>query len=323
MYVLGIDGGGTKTNGIVADENGTVYMQTVTSRSNPNTLSKAEFEKVMSDMILELKTQQPDIFEELTVCFAGMAGVGESGRDAEVANLLKKYLPTKTQVFVNHDAINALYSGTLGAPGIVQIAGTGSIAFGMNEVNKKVRTGGWGYLFDDEGSGFYIGNEALRAVFQDFDGRGLTTDLTNRVLQHFNVSYVPDIIGQVYGHEHPRSVIAPLSKHVVEAAVANDEVAKNIILKACESMVSCIYSCHRQLFKENHQTIIVLSGGVFTNVQLFIQLLNKLTSEAMPNVEYRQTQVSPVGGAIVGGLLSQNVELGEHFAKHMNEQEQR
>lgn len=322
MYVLGIDGGGTKTNGVVADENGNVFMQTVTSRSNPNTLSKAEFEKVMSDLILELKTQKPDIFEEVTVCFAGMAGVGESGRDVELTNLLKKYLPTKTQVFVNHDAINALYSGTLGAPGIVQIAGTGSITFGMNEVDKTARSGGWGYLFDDEGSGFYMGNEALRAIFQDFDGRGFATDLTGLVLKHYNVSYVPDIIGQVYGHEHPRSAIAPLSKYVVEAAVANDEVAKNIILKACESMVSCIHSCHRQLFEENHQTIIVLSGSVFTNAQLFIQLLNEFTSEAMPNVEFRQTQVSPVGGAVVAGLLSQNLELGKHFAKQMNEQMQ-
>ena len=167
-----------------------------------------------------------------------------------------------------------------------------------------------------------MGNEALRAIFQDFDGRGFATNLTDRVLQHFNVSYVPDIIGQVYGQEHPRSAIAPLSKYVVEAAIANDEVAKNIILKACESMGSCIHSCHRQLFEENHQTIVVLSGGVFTNAQLFIQLLKELTSDTMPNVEFRQTQVSPVGGAIVAGLLSQNLELGEHFAKHMNEQMQ-
>jgi N-acetylglucosamine kinase-like BadF-type ATPase len=323
MYVLGIDGGGTKTTGMVADENGNVYMQAVTGRSNPNTLSQQEFEQVMSQLIIELKNPRPADLEALTACFAGMAGVGESGREVEVAQLLKKYLPSKTEVIVKNDAVNALYSGTLGAPGIVQIAGTGAIAFGMNEVNKTARSGGWGYLFDDEGSGFYMGNEALRAVFQDFDGRGSATDLTDCVLKHFNVSYVPDIIGQVYGQEHPRSAIAPLSTYVVEAAVADDEVAKDIMLKACESMVSYIYSCHRQLFEENHQTIIVLSGGVFTNAQLFIQLLNELTSETMPNVEFRQTQVSPVGGAVVAGLLSQNLGLGEHFAKQMNEQMQR
>lgn len=320
MYVIGIDGGGTKTIGVVADENGNVYMQAITSGSNPNTLSKEAFEKVMSELIVELKIQRPDIFNNITVCFAGMAGVGESGRDVEVANLLKKYLPANTQVIVNNDAMNALYSGTLGAPGIVQIAGTGSITFGMNEGNEVARSGGWGYLFDDEGSGFYMGNEALRAVFRAFDGRGINTVLTNRVRQHFNVDYIPDIIGEVYGHEHPRSAIAPLSRYVVEAASANDEVAKNIMKNACEGMICSIQTCHRQLFEEHHPTIIVLSGGVFTNSQLFIDLFRELTCESLPNVVFRQTQMLPVGGAIIAGLLSQNISLGDHFAKHLNKQ---
>ncbi|MCZ8537357.1 hypothetical protein M9R32_09210 [Paenisporosarcina quisquiliarum] len=321
MYVLGIDGGGTKTTGMVADENGNVYMQAVTGRSNPNTLSQQEFEQVMSNLILELKIQRPDIFEELTACFAGMAGVGESGRDVEVVQLLKKYLPSQTEVIVKNDAVNALYSGTLGAPGIVQIAGTGAIAFGMNENQKMVRSGGWGYLFDDEGSGFYLGNEALRAVFQAYDGRGPATKLTNLFLQHFNVTRVPDIIGQVYGQEHPRSIIAPLSPYVVEAAKSKDEVAMNIIRTACEAMMSCIESCHRQLFKADHSTMIVLSGGVFTHSKLFTELLSELAmKKSMPNVTFQKTQVPPVGGAIIAALQSQNLKQGEQFAKHMNEQ---
>lgn len=319
MYVLGIDGGGTKTTGMVADENGNVYMQTVTGRSNPNTLSQQEFEKVMSDLIMDLKNQRPDVFDDVSVCFAGMAGVGESGRDIEVAKLLKRFLPSKTDVIVSNDAVNALYSGTLGTPGIVQIAGTGAIAFGMNEDNKMVRSGGWGYLFDDEGSGFYLGNEALRAVFQAFDERGPATELSNRLLQHFNVNRIPDIIGQVYGQEHPRSIIAPLAPYVVEAAMSEDEVAINIVQKACEAMMSCIESCHQKLFDANHPTMIVLSGGVFSHSELFIQQLSKLAELPLPNVTFQKTMVPPVGGAIIAALKTQNIKLGEHFAKQMNE----
>ena len=166
MYVLGIDGGGTRTTGIVADEFGNVHMHAVTGRSNPNTLQQAEFEEVICGLVKELKRQNDAIFTQLSVCFAGIAGVGESGRDAEVAALLARELPEGTKVIVRNDAFNALYSGTLGEPGIVQIAGTGAVTLGINENGEVARSGGWGYLFDDEGSGFYLGNEALKAVFR-------------------------------------------------------------------------------------------------------------------------------------------------------------
>ena len=114
MYVLGIDGGGTRTTGIVADEVGNVYMHAVTGRSNPNTLQQAEFEEVICGLARELKRQNDAIFNQLSVCFAGIAGVGESGRDVEVAALLARELPAGTKVIVRNDAFNALYSGTLG-----------------------------------------------------------------------------------------------------------------------------------------------------------------------------------------------------------------
>ena len=320
MYVLGIDGGGTRTTGIVADEYGSVYMQAVTGRSNPNTLTEKEFENVISGLLLELKNKDADIYDQITVCFAGMAGVGESGRDAEVARLLRTFLPNDTLVFVQNDAFNALYAGTLGETGIVQIAGTGAITFGINDEQKKVRSGGWGYLFDDEGSGFYLGNEALRAVFKEFDHRGPTTSLTSAFVNHFQVEKVPDIIDKVYGEEHSRTVISPLARFVVEAAAADDEVAKNILSNACEKMMRSIQSCHSQLFAPDHPTTIVLSGGVFTNTEIFIDTFNELAQGELPNVSFEQTQVPPVGGAIIAGLKSQRLAVEEQFVRRLNEQ---
>lgn len=320
MYVLGIDGGGTKTTAIVADKYGNVYMQAETGRSNPNTLSKHDFEEVMCGVIRQLKHERPDIFEEIKVCFAGMAGVGESGRDIEVANLLRTVLPAKTQIHIKNDAFNALYAGTLGAPGIVQIAGTGAITFGMNEEQKMVRSGGWGYLFDDEGSGFHLGNEGLRAVFKAYDQRGPATTLTHRLLEYFDVMKVPDIIGRIYGKEHPRSVIAPLAKIVVKEATAGDESAKRIVIQACEAMMTSMLACHNQLFEKNHPTIIVLSGGVFTNSDLFIDNFNKLAWPVLPNATFQKNVVSPVGGSIVAGLMTQHILPAEGFAKRLNEQ---
>ncbi|MCM3611615.1 hypothetical protein M4S82_10155 [Planococcus sp. MERTA32b] len=321
MYVLGIDGGGTKTSGVVADEQGTVYMQANGGSSNPNTLTQEKFEDVLYKLLNDLQQQNPDVFSKLDVCFAGMSGVGESGRDAEFAGLLKRKLPEKTKVIVKNDAYNALYSGTLGNPGIVQIAGTGSITFGINYEEKKARCGGWGYLFDDAGSGYYFGKEGLRSVFEYGDGRGPATALTDKILSHFGMSDIADLIGSIYGDEHPRSIIAKLSPIVVGAAEAGDTVAKGIIRTACEEMMKCIEACHSKLFSPDHPTVIVLSGGVFTNPTQFVCRLNEQCKQTLPNVVFRETRMPPVGGAVIGGIKALGIDsIDETFAEQMNRQ---
>ncbi|MFY3791436.1 N-acetylglucosamine kinase [Ureibacillus sp. MALMAid1270] len=318
MYILGIDGGGTKTTAIIADENGKVYSQTITGSSNPNTLSQDQFEQVMCDLLCQLREHNEDIFNSIEVCFAGMAGVGESGRDEEMKSLLLQHLPSNPLVIVQNDAVNALYSGTLGATGIVQIAGTGAITIGLNENNKMVRVGGWGYLFDDDGSGFYLGNEALRAVFQHHDGRGMDTTLTEAILYHFEVMAVPDLIEKIYGKDHPRSVIAPLSRYVVKLAELGDQVANTIIENACKKMMHSIKTCHSQLFEQDHNTSVILSGGVFTNEEIFVQHFKKFSNETHPNLKFSKTLIPPVGGAIAAGIKAVQKNIDPNFVETLN-----
>ncbi|WP_342599894.1 BadF/BadG/BcrA/BcrD ATPase family protein [Psychrobacillus sp. FSL H8-0483] len=318
MYVLGIDGGGTKTVGLVADENGNVFMKVITGPSNPNAMLPEEFEKVLSNLLHQIHIQNPRIFNQIEICFAGMAGVGESGSHKNVEGLLKKQLPSKTQIIVDNDAVNALYSGSLGESGIVQIAGTGAITLGMNKNQKRCRVGGWGYLFDDEGSGFYLGNEALKAVFKAYDSRGSFTSLTSRVLNHFQLETVPEIIQKIYGGHQSKSSIAPLSCYVVEEAMNEDEVAVQIVHDACMRMFHSIKTCHQQLFDQDESTIVVLSGGVFTNSALFIQHLQKLASITLPNLTFRKNLIPPVGGAIVAGFLKKDVKIEKNFVETFN-----
>ncbi|MFJ5771863.1 N-acetylglucosamine kinase [Psychrobacillus sp. NPDC093180] len=316
MYLLGIDGGGTKTEGVVADAYGNVFVRVVTGPSNPTSMSKEEFERTISELLQQIQSKNPDIFNQIEVCFAGMAGVGEKGSQRYTKELLKKYLPSRTNIFVDNDAVNALYSGTLGEAGIVQIAGTGAITFGINKNKKVSRVGGWGYLFDDEGSGFYLGNEALKAVFKEHDGRGPSTTLKKQILSYFQLESVPEIIEKVYGREHPKSVIAPISRFVVEEAINQDVVALEIIDEACEKMFHSIKTCHQVLFQNEEPTIIVLSGGVFTDSKLFIQRFQKLAmSSTLPNLMFRKNIIPPVGGAIVAGLNNVQMKLGVEFAE--------
>ncbi|MBB4823473.1 N-acetylglucosamine kinase-like BadF-type ATPase [Sporosarcina luteola] len=318
MYVLGIDGGGTQTTGIVIDESGRLHMYARTGRSNPNTLSRQAFARVMTDLMQMLSAQNPLIYGQVTCCFAGLAGVGESGKEEEVADLLSGLLPENTSIIVRNDAFNALYAGTLGAAGIVQIAGTGSITFGVNQHGDTARSGGWGYLFDDEGSGFYIGNEALRHLFKAHDGRGQSTSLSHRLLHHFSVASIPDIIHVIYGEEHPRSVIAPLSRYVVEEALEGDIVAKNIINAACGKMLESIEACRRQLFADKDVTTIILSGGVFTGADLCRQVVAEMAKIRLPTVTFQTPQVEPVVGAALAGLAAVEGQPANGFVARIN-----
>ncbi|MCG3088112.1 N-acetylglucosamine kinase [Sporosarcina cyprini] len=313
MYVIGIDGGGTQTTGIVSDEFGRVHMYAKTGRSNPNTMDRKEFAAVMTDLLQTLSLQNPGVFEQVSCCFAGLAGVGESGKDEEVAHLLRDLLPEGASITVRNDAFNALYSGTLGKAGIVQIAGTGAITFGINDRGETARSGGWGYLFDDEGSGFHLGNEALHHIFKAHDGRGPSTSLSHRVLHHFSVASVPDVISFIYGEEHPRSVIAPLSRYVVEEAMAGDGIAQKIIEAACEKMIESIAACRRQLFDEEHSTTVILSGGVFTGSDLCRNTMIDLAGHRLPSVTMQSTQVPPAGGAVLAGLSEMQIKPENGF----------
>lgn len=321
MYVLGIDGGGTRTSGVVADETGKVYMQAFGEGSNPTTMAREIFEEVITMLLNQLEQQDPAIFSQLEVCFAGMAGVMESGLEEEFEALLVKQLPAQTKIMVKNDAYNALYSGTLGNPGIVQIAGTGSITFGVNYDEETARCGGWGYLFDEAGSAFYLGNKALRAIFKYHDGSGPATVMTGRILEHFGITRVEELTAKIYGPEQPRQMIAQLCPIVIDAAESGDAVAKGIICEACENMMQCMETCHRQLFVADHPTVIVLAGGVFTKPQQFLWYLNELSKKSLPNVVFRETRFAPIGGAIVGGLKAMGINsISETFKEQMSGQ---
>ncbi|MDI2587839.1 hypothetical protein OR571_12100 [Psychrobacillus sp. NEAU-3TGS] len=320
MYVLGIDGGGTTTSAVIADEHGKIYSQLIGGRSNPTAMSKEEFKKVIQDVLLNIQSQNPNVFNELAYCYAGMAGVGEGNYEGMLQHELQQYLPSKTEILLANDAVNALYSGTLGREGIVQIAGTGAITVGINEHHELFRTAGWGYIFDDEGSGYDLGIGVIKAVFKAFDGRGLATSLTKRLLSHFNVSSVPEIIEIVYGDEHPRSIIAPLGVYAVEEALSNDEIAQSIIQKACEDLFISIKACHSKMKLKDKETMVVLSGGVFLNADLFIPKLVELAKISHLNISFKKPLIPPVGGAIIAGLIALKVPISSVFVREFNNQ---
>ncbi|MEH7273360.1 N-acetylglucosamine kinase, partial [Neobacillus vireti] len=272
---------------------------------------KVELE--LLNLITSLKLQNESAFSKLSVVFAGMSGVDRLEARSFMEKSISKLVPNGTKVVVDIDGVNALYSGTYGAPGIVQIAGTGSITFGMNANGDRGRAGGWGYLIDDEGGGYDLGKEALHAIFKEYDGRGKKTILTESILKHFNVSLPPELIQTIYQVGKAREVISPLSRYVAEAADQQDEVAKEIIHHAGRKIGNSIGSLAQQLFHSDETVPVVLVGGVFNRSDLFLPAIESVLKDQKVHTNLIKPKLPPVGGAVIKALQCKNVSIQEGF----------
>src|SRR4029450_7542857 len=142
-----------------------------------------------------------------------IAGVDRDD-DSRIVSAIMRRISPGSRVLVVNDALVALAAGAPGAPRIVIICGTGSIAYGRNGEGVAARAGGWGHIIGDEGSGYWIGRQAVQAVMRDADGRGPATRLTKQVLAPFAVPSASGLVHIVYGPHSTNRTIAMLGPAV-------------------------------------------------------------------------------------------------------------
>jgi N-acetylglucosamine kinase-like BadF-type ATPase len=190
------------------------------------------------------------------------ACLGLSGGPADKQAILREILASD-RLLVTDDATIALSGALAGEPGIVIIAGTGSIAFGRNAQGRTARAGGWGYLFGDEGGGFWIVREALRAALRWEEGWGSPTALRAMLLDSTGVRNMNDLMHRCYTPEFPRPRIASLSVLVNHAAENGDPTALKILGEAAGELAILARAVRRQLFEPREPVRCACSGGVF------------------------------------------------------------
>ncbi|MBW3535709.1 MAG: hypothetical protein KY453_10940, partial [Gemmatimonadetes bacterium] len=164
------------------------------------------------------------------------------------------------RVRVGTDVEIAFHDAFGDGPGVLLVAGTGSIAWGRSEDGRTGRVGGWGTLLGDEGSGHAIGLEALRRVTRDADGRGPSTDLRRRVLERLGLGGAEDLIAWSTGAA--KSEIAALVPVVIEAAAAGDAVAGEILVKAVEELEGHLLTLLENLGPWSQPPPLALAGGL-------------------------------------------------------------
>jgi N-acetylglucosamine kinase-like BadF-type ATPase len=294
FYVLGIDAGGTKTVCQLADEWGTTLSEVRAAGANLQASGELHVEKVLHD-VMEEAIGDRDMIPS-AICL-GIAGVDRADDETVVRGIMKR-IGYKARVLVVNDALVALEAGAPGAPGVVIVAGTGSIAYGRNAAGEAARAGGWGYVLGDEGSGYWIGRAALRAVLREADKRGPKTALTPLLLRHFGVSQAQSLIHEVYHTNLKPSAIGALAQCVQAAFAEGDPVAIGILRGAADELEASGISVARRLSLVGQTFGFILSGGIFRAVPWLRQELERRLPVSVPLTTVSLLEREPAAGAV-------------------------
>ena len=291
-YVLGIDAGGTKTRALVANETGQLVGDALGGGANLRTHGELEVEKVLHAVIEDACMTAPAAPDAVAL---GIAGADRPPDEAVLRAILRR-IGFRNRVVVTNDARIAFVAGSEERVGLALVCGTGSIAWGRNRAGKIARSGGWGWHVGDEGSGFWIGERAIRAVLRAVDGRGPATILDRALSEHFEIAEPEQILYAIYDREFPRTRVAKFAARVDAAARAGDAVAAGILADAASELVCAASSVRDQLGLEEGPYDVVLSGGTFAAVPILqSDVARRLES---PRAQVRMLEQAPAVGAV-------------------------
>ncbi|MCH5373414.1 MAG: hypothetical protein JJ992_05525 [Planctomycetes bacterium] len=209
---------------------------------------------------------------EVTVACLSIAGVGRSDEQQRMEQWAGRVRLAR-RVMVTHDASAVLASADPRGVGVALISGTGSIAFGRNGSGQTVRAGGWGHLFGDEGSGWCIAREALRAAAKASDGRGPETKLTDALLRATGAGSPQQLLQWVYQRQTDRVGLAGLSAIVQAVADAGDAVAHEILRAAARELAQMYHAIVERLPLAAEDRVLALAGGTLVHGRILRETL--------------------------------------------------
>ena len=294
-YVIGIDAGGTKTLCLLADEHGTVVAEGWGPGANLSTAGELAVEKTLHQ-VMEAAIGDRDVVP--SAIGLGMAGVDRPADAQVVREILRRIGHRKARTVVANDALAALVAGAGEGPGIVMIAGTGSIVYGRNRANRAARAGGWGHVLADEGSGYWIGRHALVAVMRQADGRGPATSLTPAVLDHLHIERASDLIQLVYARELSLATMAAVAPLVGRAWDDGDAVAGDILQGAAEELTLSAGAVVARLEMAADCFPLFLAGGIFSGLAWLSAEIERRMRAVAPGAAVQLLDQPPAMGAV-------------------------
>lgn len=304
-YVIGVDGGQTSTLAVVASEEGDLLGA---GRGGPsNHLNEPgapeRLRKSLTDALSGALASAGLGGQTIDAVCCGMTGGGE---------LARAFLPSIADVRsirIEHDATTALAGGTAGGPGVVVIAGTGSVAFGMDELGHRVHVGGWGYVMGDEGSGHDIAIRALRAATAAADRRLPPTELVRAIPSHYGVADLQEVHRLIYSGQLERPRFAEIARVVGETAAAGDLAARAILSSAGVDLAIAAAAVIVQLGAQEREVPVVYAGGIWRAGEHIVKPFAEALARLAPIARVRRPRFPPVVGAVILAFQSLGLPL--------------
>lgn len=291
---IGIDGGGTKTEAVLCDAQGTVLAWAYGESTNPADLGADTAAGRMIDLLDRLLQAANGRETEIDGLYAGVSGAGSAPLGGRIQERLLDCFPRLHNCRCTSDALNSFY-GELGRrDGIALIAGTGASAFCVHAGEIR-QVDGWGYLIDDAGGGFWIGSAVLRAAFRARDGRGPHTVLEEWAEKKLETP-LSKAIPQIYaGGKRYVASFAPL---VFEAAGQGDAVAVGIVQTAADELVLHLNAC-AAAFSGTGAIPCVRSGSLWKSPLL----CREVEKRAGERYQFYEALMPPVYGALTAAAI--------------------
>jgi len=298
--VIGIDGGGSKTHAMVADEQGRTIAETVGPGSAVRPGRAEHSATVIAEVVRDALASCEMTHVTPRVLSIGVAGAGrETERNALWQALVSRDLAA--ELVIHSDFSIALDDAFADGPGVLLISGTGSVAFGRGPTGATSRCGGWGPVCGDEGSGAWIGRRALSVVTAAADGREPETALTGAILTAAQINETSDLIG--WAANAAPAQLASLAPVVLSVADAGDLRANAIVSLAVEELVLHVRALARPLFGDERAALpIALSGGMLSRGTTLRKRLEHRLKSAVPGGQLRTDVVVPARGAVRAAL---------------------
>ena len=297
-YIIGIDGGGTKSLLKLADSSGKLL---VTCQGGPSNIYSSGVDTVarnLQQIIHEALTQAKITKDSLSYVCLGTAGAGREREKAILTKVLRD-IGLTCKLIITHDAIPALYGAFGKGEGIIQISGTGSVCYGRKEDGSFHRTGGFGHVIGDEGSGYDIGRRILTQVMWDYDGRGASTVLTPMVLNQLNMRSQEELVPFVYSADTGKSGIAAFAKLLDIACSEGDKAALQIAEDAAYSLFLSIKAVVEKLNFSADDIHLVMLGSVLEKGYYLKQKLIFLLTRAFPLIHIQKPIYDAAWGAVL------------------------
>lgn len=313
---LGVDGGQSHTEAVVADEFGHILGFGFGGPSNHAEIPGGR-ERLRSAVLDSVSvalggSAGVDAIEtEFAGAYFGMTG-GADFKEEIISGLI-----SASKLTVDNDAPTALASGSFGAPGVVVICGTGSAIYGEDAEGGKARAGGLGYLFSDEGSGFWLAAQTIRLAIREQDGVIPKHGLESLVLEFFAVDQIRDLTTPFYNGLISRDRIASFARKVQETAEAGNEVLIQQIEFGAECLVENVCAVLTRLQMPEKFNVVTV-GGMFDG-SLLNSAFSQRVAKKIPAAHIVRPRFRPAVGALLLAYRSANIEVSEQLLLNLEE----